>query len=207
MRKDVRQDTGGRVAGSNAASPTRWLAATVLLAALLSAVSMAGSMLGVVSRGLGPGTWADPLALVSVAEWSLYVVVLFWVWRLARGGPGSAPLLSASLVGLLAPLLPLGVLAVLYAVYVGPSVQASLAARYLGPTLGVIVLLLFAIGLLRSRLAPRWVSWLGIAGAILLAVRVPVGRALSGPISTLTWTGDMLGVVFLVALGVSLWNR
>ena len=171
-----------------------WLAVLVFVTALLSARSIAILLRDL---GLSSGLLAQRLLLPAAVATLLYIVVRFWLWALARRGPGSLLLLLAAILGLAAALYPVSQLPT----FVGVSDSLKPMLPYGDAVLAVAAMLLLSTGLLRSRLAPPSVAALGGVAAVLFAARM----FLSGTALTIVGgLGSLIELAFLVALGVSL---
>ena len=79
----------------------------------------------------------------------------------------------------------------------------------MGDIMGAVLLgtgiLLFSLGVLRTRVAPRWVVWLGVAGAVLggwINLLVPV----AGVFELISVVGTVAFIAWMVAMGVVLWR-
>jgi hypothetical protein len=165
-------------------------------------------------------------AVLFLAE-PLSIWIGFRVWRLSTGRPGSRVLFAGFVVGLIA--LPLGLLsdvlsarAMLSATVIAPGVLATflLACEVvLTPAAGFASGLLFRLGLLKTRLVPLWLAWLGLCAVIvsgiatvLFSVSIYVflmpesGVYQASQVAGLA--AQLAGVVFLVGLGGALfWKR
>ena len=171
-------------------SSSVWLGAAVLLAGVLA-----------LANGLLLLEW------VSLAAALVYTIVRFWVWRFAMGSPGAGLLLAASLAGLLALLLSLTANLVVVLWY-APAIAASHWAMSAGFALAPVSLMLLALGMLRSHLAPRWIAAVGASASVVSAVTLFGSGVMSPGTHILVRVfGLVLESLFLVAFGVLLVAR
>lgn len=93
----------------------------------------------------------------SVGLIVLLAIIYFWTWRLVARRPGATWVLVGAILWL-AQVFRL----------LTPLPQAFQQPAVLGTLQGAILLapVFFAVGLLRSRLVPQWVSWLYVAGLL-----------------------------------------
>lgn len=80
-----------------------------------------------------------------------------------------------------------------------------MAELSLGTMIGGIGILLFSLGVLRTKMAPRWVAWLGFAVAVLAG-----WVTLLGPVAEVFELIELIGlvalIVWMVAMGVAVWR-
>jgi hypothetical protein len=107
------------------------------------------------------------------------------------------------MLGMIAPMITLGLLWLATATEVGTTVRDTPATlvlagflRKLGGWNTITAAMLFAIGstifswlLLRGRMIPRSLAWLGVAASVLLVVLLPLELAgvVSGPVTRIMW--------------------
>jgi NADH:ubiquinone oxidoreductase subunit K len=107
------------------------------------------------------------------------------------------------MLGMIAPMITLGLLWLATATEVGTTVRDTPATlvlagflRKLGGWNTITAAMLFAIGstifswlLLRGRMIPRLLAWLGVAASVLLVVLLPLelAGAVSGPVTKIMW--------------------
>ena len=180
---------------------------------LLSAAVEASFGVGALSRALGfqfpyPAGWTGVAGYLLVASFVLTIVIRLGVWRLAGMRRGAVPLVLAFACALVTAAVLLVMRASTQAQMIGSQGNLVLGLN----ALSLLGALLFAVGLLLSRLVPRWIGWIGVAG---VAVHAPTSLYSSRATNQLLvfaysandWLRGALPVielVFLVALGVSL---
>jgi hypothetical protein len=192
------------MAGWRASS--RWTGAALLVAGFLAAVRAAISVfrlqIGPVGA-LGGGAFIVVLSLVGVA---VHFVVRFWVWELGKDGPGSKLLWLAAICG--------GLVLLTYPIaFLLPWVSEAAmqwvipAANYGSVTLFIVVTALFASGLLRSGLVPRWVGKLGIVAALAGVSFLVPGSLFGALLGAVRSSVGSLDAAFILAVGASLVRR
>lgn len=169
---------------------------------------------------LMPVTWVHS-ALLLLAQ-ALIAWMAFWLWRLATGSGGARLLLSAFVLCVASPALFLAA-SLLLGIAVSralplPSTPAVLIAQlYFPGFLGLVGQVLLVLGLLRSRIVPGWIAWLGvgvmalasIAGVVaawqtLMAVAassISLAQPGAAPSEGLARLSSVLSALFWVALG------
>lgn len=142
-------------------------------------------------------------AVAGVA--TLAMLSIFWV----RGSrqPGGVLFLLAFLSAALSVALTWGFFAVVSVVTSHTPGISHFALPWLsvaGPILWAVARALFAAGVIRSRIAPKWIGWLGVASAALTVAASPYTRI---PHAAELWIGALSVAVtglFYIALGISL---
>ena len=182
--------------------PKFWLALLLFLVVLLSLSTLVQILIW---ASLLPSRESlAPFFATAVASQVAYLAARFWFWRLARHGRGAPALLWSAVIGSVALAVPF-LLGRLIDSGVGSAIPQSAAwAVALGaPIVDAFACLLFAIGLWRSQLAPRWIAVVGAMAAIepLGWVQRLLFRQSPPVVDALGW---VLTSVFLVALALSL---
>jgi hypothetical protein len=173
--------------------------------------------------GAQGGAWAtiDPASKVLSAAAFILVPTLIagrvGLWRLAAPGPGSglllASMVSAAIGGAISLALPFALTG--YAQVWEPGGLLSQLNRYLVPALDAVATMFAALGVLRSRLAPRGVSVLGLFSVTAWAVSlVGIAAAIGAPNlgGLIIWGGlafaaQLTASAFVLALGLGLLSR
>ena len=82
---------------------------------------------------------------------------------------------------------------------------AFMAEMFVGVLVGGIGILLFSLGVLRTKIAPTWVAWLGFAVAVLGGWVTPLG-----PVAEVFELMELIGLaglfVWMGAMGVAVWR-
>lgn len=184
-------------------------------------------------RATGGATIADKLATIAGHATDVGVVVLLGfvqsfsalvlgvtLWAITRDEDSDLAMLGLTCrvaEGIIGGLSIPGILAVFSLASVGPDASASAAAHTLAgyllrddvalpATFFAVGSMLFSWLLLRGRMIPIPLAWLGVAASVLLVVCLPLilARFLGGPIAMLIWL-PML--VFEVALALWLLTK
>lgn len=180
---------------------------------LIQAALLASLAPGQVSGSFGfrfhyPPGWANILGLLVGSGLALTVGIRLGVWLLVREQRWATVLLAALGCTLADAAILLLTVALVRAqgptVFRGLSIASALAVVTGG--------LLFAGGVLVCVLAPRWVAWLGVAGAAITIPNLLLGQTTNGllllnvtPVSALLVDiSYVLDLVFLIGLAVSL---
>ena len=143
-------------------------------------------------RPAGYVTWVAALAFIGGSLLALLrnILLLAMIYGLAPAYANAAPGDQAALTVLGDYLLTLG------------FIMGDILG---GVLVGGIGVPLFSAAMLRTKLAPRWVAWLGFAVAILGGwgtLLLPLG----GLFAIVSFSGVPLFIVWMLALGIELWR-
>jgi hypothetical protein len=194
---------------------SRWIGTVLVVASLCMFIA---SLIGAPS-----GAWATigpaskVLSVVAFILVPALVAARAGLWRLAAPGPGSrlllASLVGATLGGAISLALPFTLAG--YAQVWEPGGLLFQIDAYVVPALGAATNLFAALGVLRSKLAPRGVALLGLVSVTAWAVsQVGIATALGAPNlgGLIIWGGlafaaQFTASAFVLALGLGLLPR
>ncbi len=165
----------------------------------------------------------------SAIKWSAYisllgVIGLFWwlgsVWRLMRRGEGGTPLLTVAAFGgaiLASALASVGAIVLAFVPIAGTRRLGSEGTRFfyilssnvaVGAEIGIVVFLtFFSIVIVRSRILPVVMGWLGLVIALIAVVGVAIVSTTSDGIFYTAFTGFGAFLLWVIVVSILMFVR